>query len=54
VLPPEGRKFLDRKLEFPGSILSGSFIVKRFAEAGWQWGGNWTDRKDYQHFEKPQ
>ena len=54
VLPPEGRRYLDRGLESPGSILSGSFIVKRFAEAGWQWGGNWTDRKDYQHFEKPE
>lgn len=53
VLPPEGAKYLDRTKEYPGSILSGGFIVKRFAQAGWQWGGNWTDRKDYQHFEKP-
>jgi hypothetical protein len=52
VLPPEGRRYLDRTKEFAGSILSGSFIVKRFAQAGWQWGGTWTDRKDYQHFEK--
>jgi hypothetical protein len=54
VLPPEGRRYLDRSLAFPGSILSGSFIVTRFAESGWQWGGSWTDRKDYQHFEKPE
>lgn len=53
VLPPEGRVYLDRTRTFPGSILAGGFVVKRFAEAGWQWGGSWSDRKDYQHFEKP-
>lgn len=54
VLPPGGRQYLDRTQAFPGSILANSFIVKRFAEAGWQWGGNWTSPKDYQHFEKPE
>jgi hypothetical protein len=53
VLPPEGKRYLDRTKAFPGSILADSFIVKRFVEKGWTWGGNWTDRKDYQHFEKP-
>jgi len=24
---------------------------KRFTEAGFDWGGDWTTRKDYQHFE---
>jgi len=53
VLPPEGRKYADRTQAFPGSILADSFTVKRFTEKGWQWGGNWSDRKDYQHFEQP-
>ncbi|MGI8744608.1 MAG: M15 family metallopeptidase [Bryobacteraceae bacterium] len=53
VLPPAGRQYLDRTRALPGSILSGSFIVNRFSEAGWKWGGAWSDRKDYQHFEKP-
>jgi hypothetical protein len=53
VLPPAGRQYLDRTRAFPGSILADSFIVKHFAQAGWQWGGGWSDRKDYQHFEKP-
>ena len=53
VLPPEGRKYLDRTREYQGAILADSFIVKLFAEHGWTWGGSWTDRKDYQHFEKP-
>jgi hypothetical protein len=53
VLPPDARQYLDRSRAFPGSILADSFIVKHFAEAGWQWGGAWSGRKDYQHFEKP-
>ena len=24
-----------------------------FTEKGFEWGGDWTDRKDYQHFELP-
>jgi hypothetical protein len=54
VSPPEGRKYLDRTQDLPGLIRSNSFIVKRFREAGWTWGGNWSDPKDYQHFEKPE
>jgi len=54
VLPPAGRKYLDRTQSYPGSILQGGFVVKVFEEAGWTWGGRWLDRQDYQHFEKPQ
>jgi len=53
VLPPAGRQYLDRERVVPGAILRGGFVVKRFAEAGWNWGGDWRDLKDYQHFEKP-
>jgi hypothetical protein len=53
VLPPGGRAYLDRTKEFRGSILKGGFAVKEFEAAGWTWGGRWTDRQDYQHFEKP-
>ncbi len=52
VLPPGGRKYLDRSKAFPGSILANSFIVHEFEKAGWTWGGSWPDRQDYQHFEK--
>ena len=54
VLPPEGRRHLDRQMDEAGSIGADSYIVKRFHAAGWEWGGAWTDRKDYQHFEKPE
>jgi hypothetical protein len=53
VLPAGGEKFLDRTREYKGAILADTFIVKLFAAHGWTWGGSWTDRKDYQHFEKP-
>jgi D-alanyl-D-alanine carboxypeptidase len=53
VLPPEGRKYLDRTKAFPGSILNDGVAVRVFEINGWTWGGRWLDRKDYQHFEKP-
>jgi hypothetical protein len=52
VLPPAGRRYLDRTRAFKGSILKDSFIVQEFEKAGWTWGGLWPDRQDYQHFEK--
>jgi hypothetical protein len=53
VLPPDGRRYLDRTRAFKGSILKDSFVVQEFEKAGWTWGGRWPDRQDYQHFEKP-
>lgn len=52
VLPPEGRKYLDRTKAYTGSILKDGFVVRIFEQAGWTWGGRWPDRQDYQHFEK--
>lgn len=46
---PEGAIYDSARL---GTITSDSFLVKLFTELGWMWGGYWTDRKDYQHFEK--
>ena len=28
-------------------------IAELFKKRGWEWGGDWTLRKDWQHFEKP-
>ena len=52
VLPPEGRRYLDRTKEFKGSILKDGFVVHEFEKNAWTWGGRWPDRQDYQHFEK--
>lgn len=32
---------------------NGKFIINAFLSRGWKWGGDWTNPKDYQHFEKP-
>lgn len=53
VYPPDGRKYLNRDVDPAGSINGSGHVVKRFLKAGWKWGGDWTNLKDYQHFEKP-
>lgn len=37
----------------PGTIVEGDFITAFMDARGWEWGGRWQDRKDYQHFQKP-
>ncbi len=39
--------------EIEGTLRSDHPIVLTFLRLGWEWGGNWTSLKDYQHFEKP-
>ena len=34
----------------PGTITAK--VADLFRSRGWVWGGDWTDRKDWQHFEK--
>ncbi len=46
---PKGAKY-DKNAK--GAIDSKSIVVKAFKEKGWNWGGDWKSRKDYQHFEK--
>lgn len=36
----------------PGTVVKDGPVVRLFLERGWQWGGNWTDPIDYQHFQK--
>jgi len=35
-----------------GTLTENSIIVKFLVSRGWEWGGNWTGLKDYQHLEK--
>ena len=35
-----------------GIIRPGDVVVRAFKEAGWSWGGERSDPKDYQHFQK--
>lgn len=36
----------------PGTITADSSIIGLFDTLGWEWGGRWKDRQDYQHFQK--
>ena len=50
VLPPAGRRYLDRTRVRPGMAVERGFVVKAFEAVGWKWGGRWTSLRDYQHF----
>jgi hypothetical protein len=50
VLPPAGRRYLDRGEERPGMAVAGGPLVQAFAAVGWSWGGAWSGSPDYQHF----
>ncbi|MEU0314888.1 M15 family metallopeptidase [Nocardioides sp. NPDC006273] len=50
VIPELARWYLDRPREAPGMIHPDDVVVRAFAEIGWEWGGDWSSLKDYQHF----
>jgi hypothetical protein len=50
VLPPAGRRYVERTIARPGMAVSGGVLVNAFAAAGWHWGGRWTASPDWQHF----
>jgi hypothetical protein len=55
IAPPAGRRFaaVDRSPGAdgpPGAIHAADVVVGAFAAIGWEWGGNWSSAKDYQHF----
>ena len=51
--PATAEKYLKRKKNFPYKIDKKSLPYRLFTQYGFEWGGNWSDRKDYQHFELP-
>ncbi|MGH2951525.1 MAG: M15 family metallopeptidase, partial [Solirubrobacterales bacterium] len=51
VSPPAGRPYADCSREAEGMIHDGDQVVRAFAKAGWEWGGDWPGAtRDYQHF----
>lgn len=52
IEPATGAPYLDRTLDFDYKIEKGDLCYQLFIAAGFKWGGDWEDRKDYQHFEK--
>ncbi len=53
IEPATGEPYLDRTQSFDYKIEKGDLCYTLFTEKGFEWGGDWTDRKDYQHFELP-
>ncbi len=50
VSPPAGAPFVERSRRARGMIHAAGPVVAAFASIGWEWGGNWSWPKDYQHF----
>jgi poly-gamma-glutamate synthesis protein (capsule biosynthesis protein) len=48
VQPPRGASYVDRSPLREGMVTRA--VRRAFRQVGWQWGGAWTSRKDYQHF----
>ena len=53
IEPATGEAYLDRTTDFDYKIEKGDLCYKLFIEKGFEWGGDWEDRKDFQHFELP-
>jgi hypothetical protein len=52
IEPETGAPYLDRTANFDYKIEKNDLCYQLFTAAGFSWGGDWEDRKDYQHFEK--
>ncbi len=53
IEPATASTYLDRTLNFDYKIEKGDLCYRLFIEKGFEWGGDWINRKDYQHFELP-
>ena len=53
IEPAIAENYVDRKKNFLYKITREDLCCKIFIEHGFEWGGNWTHCKDYQHFEFP-
>ena len=51
IQPATGEPYCDRAWDFPYKIDHDDLCFRLFTEAGFEWGGDWTTRKDFQHFE---
>ena len=50
IQPATAGAYCSRDWDFPYKIDHDDLCFKLFTEAGFEWGGDWTTRKDYQHF----
>ena len=52
VSPASAYIYADRTISRKYQIDKQDELYKIFTNKGWSWGGNWSGKKDYQHFEK--
>lgn len=50
VIQPDN--YIERNEDNPYVIDHESLVYRTFIEHGFEWGGDWTDSKDYHHFQK--
>lgn len=53
IEPATAAEYVDRSKRFPHKIVKEDLCCRLFEEHGFEWGGDWTSCKDYQHFELP-
>ena len=53
ISPPGSEIYVDRSASFAYKIDDSDLCYRLFTEDGFEWGGDWTNSKDYQHFELP-
>lgn len=51
IEPANAVQYVDRNRQFPHKIDHDDLCYKLFTKHGFEWGGDWEDSKDYQHFE---
>lgn len=52
ISPVSATLYADRSINQEYQVNENDSLYKIFVKYGWSWGGNWTSKKDYQHFEK--
>ncbi len=52
ISPENAKKYADRSKSDSRYIKKGDVVYNAFIKRGWTWGGSWSNKKDYQHFEK--
>ena len=50
IEPANAVQYVDRNRQFPHKIDHDDLCYKLFTKYGFEWGGDWEDSKDYQHF----
>lgn len=51
IQPATAAEYCDRTRNFPYKIDTSDLCYQLFTSNGFEWGGSWTSRKDFQHFE---